>query len=58
MLKLIYATKCSNIHMHSQIHSQDSQHFTLTLDVLPGAAVPHMKRGTAALQPQHCHDFK
>ena len=24
MLKLIYATKCSNIHMHHQIHSQDS----------------------------------
>ena len=48
MLKLICATKCSNIHMHPQIHSQDNLHFTLTLAVLRGAALPHLKRGTAA----------
>ena len=46
MLKLICATKCSNIHMHPQIHSQDSLHFTLTLTVLRGAALPHLKRGS------------
>ena len=50
MLKLICATKCSNIHMHPQIHSQDSLHFTLTLAVLRGVALPHLKRGTAATQ--------
>ena len=50
MLKLIYAIKCLNIHMHSQIHSQDSLHFTLTLAVLHGAALPHLKRGTAVTQ--------
>lgn len=51
MLKLICATKCSNIHMHPQIHSQDSLHFNLTLDVLCGAALPC---GTAALEEGHC----
>ena len=55
MLKLIYATKCSNIYMHPQIHSQDSLHFTLTLTVLLGAALPHLKRGTAAVR--HCRDL-
>ena len=50
MLKLICATKCSNIHIHSQIHSQDSLHFTFTLVVLCGAALPHLKRGTAAVR--------
>ena len=53
MLKLICATKCSNKHMHSQIHSQDSLHFTITLDVLRGAALSHLKRGTDALESQH-----
>ena len=47
MLKLTCATKCLNLHMHPQIHSQDSQHFTLTLDVLPGAALPHLSRDAA-----------
>ena len=50
MLKLICATKCSNIRMHPQIHSQDSLHFTLTLVVLRGAALPHLKRGTTAVR--------
>ena len=57
MLKQTCATKCSNLHMHPQIHSQDSLHFTLTLAILPGAALPHLKRGTAALKPRHCHDL-
>ena len=38
MLKLICATKCSNNHMHPQIHSQDSLHFTIILIVLRGAS--------------------
>ena len=37
MRKLICATKCSNNHMHPQIHNQDSLHFTITLVVLHGA---------------------
>ena len=53
MLKLICATKCSNIHMHHQIHSQDSLHFTITLAVLRGAALSHLKRGTNALESRH-----
>ena len=53
MLKLICATKCSNIHMHPQIRSLDSLYFTLTLAVLRGAAQPHLKRGTAVVR--HCH---
>ena len=36
--------------MHPQIHSQDSLHFTLTLAVLRGAALPHLKRGTTAVR--------
>ena len=47
MLKLICATKCSNIHMHPQIYSQDNLHFTLSLDVLRGVALPHLSRDTA-----------
>ena len=50
MLKLIYATKCSNNHMHPQIYSQDSLHFTITLAILRGAALLHLKRGTVALE--------
>ena len=46
MLKLIYATKCSNNHMHPQIHSQDSLHFTITHAILHGAALPQLKRGS------------
>ena len=57
MLKLICATKCSNIHMYTYIHSQDSLHFNFTLAVLRGATLPHLKRGTAALEPWHCHDL-
>ena len=57
MLKLICATKYSNIPMHPQIHSKDSLHFTLTLAVLRGATLPHFKRGTAALKPRYCHDL-
>ena len=38
----ICATKCSNIYIHPQIHRQDSLHFTLTLTVLRGAALPHL----------------
>ena len=38
MLKLICATKCSNNHMHPQIHSQDNLHFTIILTVLRGAS--------------------
>ena len=47
MLKLICATKCSNIHMHPQIHSQDSLHFTITLAILRGTTLLHLKRGSA-----------
>ena len=53
MLKLICATKCSNIHMHPQIHSQDSLHFTLTLAVLRGAALSHLTTDTDALGSRH-----
>ena len=42
MFKLICATKCSNNHMHPQIHSQDNLNFTLTLAILTGAALPHL----------------
>ena len=55
MLKLTCATKCSNIHMHPQIHSQDSLNFTLALAVLTSAALPHLKRGTPAVR--HCRDL-
>ena len=57
MLKLTCATKCLNLHIHPQIHSQNSQYFTLTLAILPGAAVPDLERGTVALEPWHCHDL-
>jgi len=50
MLKLICATKFSNIHMHPQIHNQVSLHFTLNLAVLRGAALPHLKRGTVIVR--------
>ena len=53
MLKLICATKCSNNHKHPQTHSQDSLHFTITLDVLHGAALSHLKRGTDTLESWH-----
>ena len=53
MLKLICATKCSNNHMHPQIYSQDSLHFTITLAVLCGAVLSHLKRGTDALESWH-----
>ena len=46
MLKLIYTTKCLNNHIHSQIHSQDSLHFTITLAVLRGAALSYLRRGS------------
>ena len=57
MLKLICATRCSNIYMHPQIHSQDRLYFTLTLAVLRSVALPHLKRGTATLKPRHCRDL-
>ena len=47
MLELTCATKCSILHLHPQLLSQDSQHFTLTLAVLPCAVVTHLERGTA-----------
>ena len=53
MLKLICATNCSNNHKHPQIHSQDSLHFTITLAVLRGVALSHLKRGTDALESRH-----
>ena len=53
MLKLICATKCSNNHMHPQIHSQDSLHFAITLAVLRGAALLHLKSGTDTLVSWH-----
>ena len=53
MLKLTCATKWSILHIHPQLLSQDSQHFTLTLIVLPSVALPHLKRGTTAVR--HCH---
>ena len=53
MLKLICATKCSNNHKHPQIHSQDSLYFTITLAVLRGPALSHLKRGTNALESGH-----
>jgi len=52
MLKLTCATKCSILHIYPQLLSQDSQHFTLTLIVLPGAVVPHFERGTTTVR--HC----
>ena len=55
MLKLTCATKCSNIHMHPQIHSLN---FTLTLAVLPGAAVSYLERGTATLEPRYCRNLR
>ena len=57
MLKLTCATKCSILYIYPQFHSHDSQYFTLTLTVLPGAVVPHLERGTTALEPLHCHDL-
>ena len=57
MLKLTCATKFSILHIYPQFHSQDSQHFTLTIAVLPGAVVPHLERGTAALETRHFHDL-
>ena len=56
MFKLICATKCSNNHKHPQIHSQDSLYFTITLAVLYGAALSHLKRGTDALESWHKED--
>ena len=53
MLKLTCATKCSILHIHPQLLSQDSQHFTLTLAILPGVAVPHLERGTTIVQHYH-----
>ena len=47
MLKATCATKSSILHIYPQFHSQDSQHSTLTLAVLPGVVVPHLERGTA-----------
>ena len=55
MLKLICVIKFSNIHMHPQIHSQDSLYFTLTLAVLRSAALLHLKRGTTAVR--HCRTW-
>ena len=46
MLKLIYANKCSNNHKYPQIHRQGSLYFTITLAILRGAALPHLKRGS------------
>ena len=46
MLKLTCATKCSILHIHPQLLREDNQHFTLSLGILPGAAVPHQERGT------------
>ena len=43
MLKLLCATKCSNNHMHPHIYNQDSLHFTITIVVLRGATLPHLK---------------
>ena len=53
MLKLICATKCSNNHKHPWIQSQDSLYFIITLAVLRGAALSHLKRGTDALESRH-----
>ena len=55
MLKLICAIKCSNNHVHPIIHTQDSLHFTITLAVLRGTALSHLKSGTATLKERHCH---
>ena len=52
-LKLIYATKCSNNHVHPQIHTQDSLHFTITLAILCGTALSHLKRDTTTLESRH-----
>ena len=57
MLKLTCTTKCSILHIYHQFHNEDNHHFTLTLAILPSAAVPHLERGTAALEPRHCHDL-
>ena len=53
MLKLICATKCSNNHKYPQIHSHDSPHFTITLVILRGAALSHLKGGTDTLESWH-----
>ena len=53
MLKLICATKCSNNHKHPRIYNQDSLYFTITLDVLRGATLSYLKRGTDALESWH-----
>ena len=50
MLKLICATKCSNIHMHPHIYSQDSLYFISYPCCLAWC-------GTAALEPRHCRDL-
>ena len=55
IFKLTWATKCSNIHMHPHIYSQDSLNFTLTLAILTSAALPHLKRGTTTVR--HCHTW-
>ena len=57
MLKPTCATKCSILHIHPQLFSQDNQHFTLTLAILSGATVMHLERGTAALEPRHFRDL-
>ena len=46
------------IHIHSQLLSQDSLTFTVfILAVLPGAAVPHLNRGSATVEPWHCRNL-
>ena len=42
------------MHIHPQLLSQDNHLFTgFNLVVLPGAVVPHLKRGTAAVRHSH-----
>ena len=57
MLKLACGTNCSILSIHPQLLGQDSQYFTHTLAVLPGAVVPHLERGTATVEPWHYRDL-
>ena len=46
------------IHIHPKLLSQDRHLSTdFNLAILPGAAVPHLKRDTTAVEPRHCRDL-
>ena len=46
------------LRIHPQLLNQDSQLINIfTLAILPGAAVPHLKRGTTVVEPRHYRDL-